>query len=170
MNRRKRVRKNREIGWREFVELPDLDLPAFRAKIDTGARTSALHATRQKIVEHAGEEYVEFHVPFRGRPSTTRCRAPLVARRLIKNTSGIPEERLIVRTTLVLGPDRWPIEVSLADRENMGFELILGRTAVRGRRLVINPGRSYLLTRKKQKIIAAPKNNTESAPAGEESP
>lgn len=136
-----------EIGWREIVDLPDLGIERFRAKIDTGARTSALHATRQKLLHIDGKEWVEFHVPVPGTSGTTRYRAPLVDQRAIKNTSGNPEDRFIIRTTLRLGKRRWPIEVSLADRENMGFDLILGRTAIRRRRLLVNPGKSYLLSR-----------------------
>ena len=137
-------RRTTEIGWREFVGLPDLEIARIRAKIDTGARTSALHATNQKVQTSGGEEWVEFHVPVPGTSRSTRCRSPLVGKRQIKNTSGVAEERLIVKTTLVIGSRRWPIEVSLANRDNMGFDLILGRTAIRRRKLLVNPGRSYL--------------------------
>jgi hypothetical protein len=137
-------RTTTEIGWREYVGLPDLGAPKYRAKIDTGARTSALHATNQRPFRSESGNWVEFHIPVPGTPRSTRCKARVVERRNIKNTSGIPEERYIIKTTLVLGSRRWPIELSLADRENMGFDLILGRTAVRQRRLLIDPGRSYL--------------------------
>ena len=143
-----------EIGWREYVGLPDLGIPGIRAKIDTGARTSALHATRQRIVEEKDGPWVEFHVPVPGTPGTTRCRAKLVDRRQIKNTSGVPEERLIVSTRLVIDDRRWSIEISLADRENMGFDLILGRTAIRRHRLLVNPGRSFL-TAQSRKFVSA---------------
>lgn len=143
-SKKKLKRRVTEIGWREIIGLPDLGIPKFRAKIDTGARTSALHATNLKLVEEDGETKIQFHVPVPGTPRTTRCTCPLVDRRAIKNTSGEPEERYVIRTSLVLGKRRWPIEVSLADREKMGFDLILGRTAVRGRKILVNPGRSYL--------------------------
>ncbi len=142
--KQRRKRDTTEIGWREYVGLPDLGAPKFRAKIDTGARTSALHATNKRPFRTASGNWIEFHIPVPGTPRSTRCKARVVELRKIKNTSGIPEERYIIKTTLVLGGRRWPIEVSLADRENMGFELILGRTAVRRRRIVIDPGRSYL--------------------------
>lgn len=145
--RKNNVRPVIEIGWREFVDLPDLGIEKFRAKIDTGARTSALHATRQKLLDIDGEEWVEFHVPVPGTSGTKRYRARLVDQRAIKNTSGNPENRYIIKTTLRLGKRRWAIEVSLADRENMGFDLILGRTAIRRHRLLVNPGKSYLLPR-----------------------
>ena len=143
-DKKHKKRRITEIGWREWIGLPDLSISSLRAKIDTGARTSALHATSQRLLEISGKEWVEFHVPVPGTSRSTRCRAPLIARRQIKNTSGVAEERLIIETRLVLGNKAWPIEVSLANRDNMGHELILGRTAVRRRRLLINPGRSYL--------------------------
>ncbi len=144
--KKKKARKAvTEIGWREFVAMPDLGISRFRAKIDTGARTSALHATNQRVFTKEGEKWIEFHVPVPGTPRTTRCSMPLAGVRRIKNTSGLAEERYIVKTKLVLGGRRWPIELSLADRENMGFDLILGRTAIRGRKLLVDPGRSYLV-------------------------
>jgi hypothetical protein len=141
-------KKNTEttrIGWREVVALPELGIRKIRAKIDTGARTSALHATQQRVIDAGGVPQAEFHVSIPGTPRTSRCRAPLVDRREIRNTSGIPEERLVIRTPLVIDGRRWSIEISLADRENMGFDLILGRTAIRRHRLVVDPGRSYLI-------------------------
>ena len=134
----------REYGWRELVGLPDLAIPCLRAKIDTGARTSALHATRQRLFRIDDTDWVEFHVPVPGTDRSTRCKARVVDRREIRNTSGIAEERIVITTNLVLAKRKWPIEISLANRDNMGFDLILGRTAVRRRRILINPGRSYL--------------------------
>lgn len=134
------------IGWREHVALPDLKIPSIAAKIDTGARTSALHADDQELFSIEGKPWVEFTVPIgRGR-STERVRAPLVDERAIKNTSGVPEPRLVIHTKLLLGRHRWEIELSLADRSNMGFDIILGRTAIRKRGILVDPGRSFLLT------------------------
>jgi len=142
----RRVKKTRsEIGWREMVALPDLGIAALRAKIDTGARTSALHAVDLAIYEQDGARWVDFHIPLPGMPKSRRCAALILDDRLIKNTSGIAEHRYVVETTLVLGHRHWRIEVSLADRENMEFDLILGRTAIRGRRLLVNPGNSFLV-------------------------
>ena len=132
------------IGWRETVGLPELGINAIGAKIDSGARTSALHAVDLEFYEHEGVPWVEFHVPLPGKPKWKRCAMRIVDDRPIKNTSGVAEHRYIVETTLVLGQRHWRIEVSLADRENMEFDLILGRTAIRGRRLLINPGNSFL--------------------------
>ncbi len=132
------------IGWREFVGLPDLGIETLKAKIDTGARTAALHAVDLQPLERDGIRCISFRVPLTGQPAGPLYIAPVHDRRAVKNTSGIPEERWIIRTTLLLGRHRWHIQVSLANRENMGFDLILGRTALKGRRVLVNPARSFL--------------------------
>ena len=137
-------RERQIIGWREMVGLPELGVSALRAKIDTGARTSALHAIDLRPFEKDGAAWIEFHVAQPGQPRSRRCSARLIDERQIKNTSGIPEQRYVIETLLVLGGRRWQMEVSLANREEMGFELILGRTAIRRRRLLVDPGRSFL--------------------------
>jgi hypothetical protein len=142
--KRKTDRNATEIGWREIVGLPDLGIPALKAKIDTGARTSALHAVGLETFERDGEPWVSFHVPLADRLGSERHTAKIVDERLIKNTSGVMENRYIVETTLVLGKRHWRIEVSLANRQNMELDLILGRTAVRRKKLLVNPGKSYL--------------------------
>jgi len=139
------------VGWREVVGLPDLGIGRAQAKIDTGARTSALHATRIRPFERDGETWVRFHVPHAGLAAVENCEARLVDRREIKNTSGIPEERLVIETKLVIGGRRWTIEVSLADRGNMTMPIILGRTAIRRRRILVDAGRSFLTTARKQR-------------------
>jgi hypothetical protein len=133
------------IGWRETVALPDLGIAEAVAKIDTGARTSALHATRIRHFERDGSPWVRFHVPHAVLAEAVDCEAPLVDSREIKNTSGVPEERLVISTRLVLGGRKWTIDVSLADRAAMSMPLILGRTAIRRRGIVVNPGRSFLV-------------------------
>lgn len=132
------------IGWREIVSLQDLGILAIKAKIDTGARTSALHALDQEVFDRNGVQWISFHVPIPGTPHKSRCEAPVADCRKIKNTSGIPEERYVITTTLGLGAKQWPIEVSLADREKMEFDLILGRTAIRRRGYMVDPRRSFL--------------------------
>ncbi len=133
------------IGWRELIDLPELGINHLRAKIDTGARTSALHAVDIEPYERDGDPWVHFHVPLTDSVhEAPRVLAPAHDRRAVKNTSGIPEDRWIIRPLLRLGERQWRIQISLANRENMGFDLILGRTAIRGRRVLVNPGRSYL--------------------------
>lgn len=134
----------RQIGWRECVGLPELGIPAIKAKIDTGARTSALCAEDIRVIEGKVPQ-VAFTVPFAfcGQKRVA-CVAPLLGKREIRNTSGIQEERLVIKTLLVIDRRRWQIEVSLADRANMGFDFILGRTALRGHGFTVSPSRSFL--------------------------
>ena len=132
------------IGWREFVGLPELGIARIAAKIDTGARTSAIHAEDSEIFERAGERWVRFRPPLRKGRSNRLLEAPIAAEREIKNTSGVPERRIVIKTLLLLGSHHWHIDVSLANRGAMEFDLIVGRTALRGRRILVNPGRSYL--------------------------
>lgn len=133
------------IGWREVVSLPDLGVAHLRAKIDTGARTSALHAVDIQPFERDGVPWVRFRAPLAGQLDDRQLLAPVHDRRAVKNTSGVPEDRWIIRTMLLLGRRRWRIQLSLTNRENMGFDLILGRTAIRGRHMLVDPGRSFQL-------------------------
>jgi hypothetical protein len=133
-----------QIGWREYISLPDLGLSKIKAKIDTGARTSALHAIDIEAMERNQEQWVSFRVPMMGSTTNRRQKAKVVDQRKIKNTSGRSELRFVVATLLVLGKRQWQIELSLADREQMGFDIILGRTAIRGRNILVDPGRSFL--------------------------
>lgn len=132
------------IGWREMVSLPELGVSDMRAKIDTGARTSAIHAEDQEVFEVDGARWVRFRVPASRYHKRFRVEVPVLDLRDIKNTSGIPEQRIVIRTLLVLGTHRWHIDLSLANREKMGFDMILGRTAIRGRKVLVHPGRSFL--------------------------
>jgi hypothetical protein len=132
------------IGWREMIALPEFGIASMRAKIDTGARTSALHALDQVRFEKDGDPWVRFRVPIPGTPRTTRFSAPVLDERDIRNTSGEPENRIVIRVLLILGWHRWHVEVSLANREKMEFDMILGRTAIRRRGITVNPGRSFL--------------------------
>jgi hypothetical protein len=143
----KKVREKLVIGWRENVSLPELGIENLPAKIDTGARTSALHAVNCRIVRRDGRDLVEFAVSICNKTSSAIVAAPLIGEREIKNTSGLPERRLIIQTTLHLGSRHRLIEVSLADRERMGFELILGRSALRKLGTLVDPGRSFVLDR-----------------------
>jgi hypothetical protein len=135
---------DREIGWREEIALPDLGIKSMRAKIDTGARTSALNTTNLETFQRDGHEWVRFSLPAHGEESNERYEAQLADTRDIKNTGGVAETRPIIETTVVLGKRAWVIEISLADRENMQFDMIVGRTALRPKRLMVNSRRSFL--------------------------
>jgi hypothetical protein len=132
------------IGWREHIVLPELGSAELDAKIDTGARTSALHAVDLAVESRNGEEWVSFYVPYLGEPRSVRHSAKVFDRRKIRNTSGIAQARYVIKTTLVLGKRQWQIEVSLADREKMKHDIILGRTAIRDQGMLVDPAQSYL--------------------------
>lgn len=133
------------VGWREYVSLPDLDIEHLRAKIDSGAKTSAIHAEEQEVFARNGVDWVRFHLPLSGGNQYKILEAPISDQREIKNTGGVPELRIIIRTTLLIGAHRTIIDVSLANRKKMEFDLILGRTALRPLGLMINPSRSFIL-------------------------
>ena len=132
------------IGWRELVDLPDFGITGMRVKIDTGARTSALHALDQETFERDGIAWVRFRVPQPGTPKTARVEAQITDIRDIRNTSGTSERRIIVLVHLLLGRHRWHVETSLTNRAKMEFDMILGRTAIRKRGVLVDPGHSYL--------------------------
>jgi hypothetical protein len=134
------------IGWREWVALPDLDVRAIKAKIDTGARTSALHAYRIEPFRRAGALWLRFELQPIQRSEAMKvvCEARAVDQRVVRNSGGGVERRYVIRTSLKLGEEVWPIELALTNRDQMGFRMLLGRTALEGRAL-IEPGRSYLL-------------------------
>ena len=132
------------IGWREWVALPDLHVRALKAKVDTGARTSALHAVDLEQFRRHGQDWLRFRVPARQRSlrGTVRTGAPLVDWRTITSSTGHRELRPVIHTRLVLGPVDAIIELTLAARDEMGFRMLLGREALR-RRFVVDPARSY---------------------------
>jgi hypothetical protein len=132
------------IGWREWAALPDLGVPGIKAKVDTGARTSALHVTDLEVATDGGAPVARFTVhPLRKRPEVTRaCTAPVVDRRTVRSSSGDTQTRPIVTTTLALEARTWTVEVSLTRRDTMLFRMLLGRTALAGHCL-IDPARSY---------------------------
>ena len=140
-----RKKPPRIIGWREYVGLPELGLACLKVKIDTGARTSALHAHIIDVRQVDGVNMVEFNLLNALAKPESHHLFPVFDFRAVKNTSGVPEERYVIKTTMVLGKKRWPIEVTLTDRTEMTFDMILGRIAMRRRNIVINPGRSYLM-------------------------
>lgn len=140
------------IGWRERVAFPDLDILEVTAKIDTGARSSCLHAFHIEVLERQGETYVRFgvHPNRRDTAHEVWCELPLLDRRVVKSSSGDASVRYFVETTVRLGDTEWPIELSLADRETMGYRMLLGRTAVAGR-FMIDVARSFLRSRRPKK-------------------
>lgn len=137
------------VGWREWVALPDLHIGAIKVKVDTGARTSALHAFDVETYRRGGREYVKFevHPAQRTDRGAVTASARVVDRRDIKSSTGHLQTRYVIETTLALGEHRYPIELTLTNRDEMGFRMLLGRAAVRGHFLV-DPARSFLVGKK----------------------
>ncbi|MCC9625762.1 RimK/LysX family protein [Thalassospira sp. MA62] len=141
------------LGWREWIGLPDLGVPWIKAKVDTGARTSSLHALDPKIVDKAGKQFVRFilpHYPGDGH-GKVECIAPLVEKREIRSSNGSADERFIISTHIWVGHHRFKVEVSLADRSIMGFPMLLGRTAMKAGRFLVLPSKSYLAGKPEQR-------------------
>lgn len=133
-----------EIGWREWLALPDLGLPAIKAKIDTGARTSALHAWMIEPFSEGGAPWVRFHMhPVQRRTDiSAACVAPVADCRMVRDSGGHAERRYVIESDVELGGYRWPIELTLTDRDTMRFRMLLGRQAIGG--LSVRAGDSFL--------------------------
>ena len=133
------------LGWREWVALPDFGVEAIKAKVDTGARTSALHAYRVDEFEERGVRMVRFALhPYQRRSDVEiACLAPVADERWVSDSGGHRERRLVIVTTVQLGEARRTIEITLANRDSMGFRMLLGRSALWGRYLVDADG-SYM--------------------------
>ncbi|MGE4063899.1 MAG: ATP-dependent zinc protease [Rhodospirillaceae bacterium] len=145
-------RKKKIAGWREWVALPDFGIKRIKAKIDTGARTSALHAEKITPFTKDGAAYVRFvvHPLQRKKKPAKTCVALVIDHRRIMDSGGRSEERYVVRTSLTIGLSRWPIELSLTNRDQLGFRMLIGRQALR-RRYVVDPTRSFVTKLKRQK-------------------
>jgi hypothetical protein len=143
------------VGWREWVALPEWGVPAIKAKIDTGARTSALHAFDVETIERDGAPWTRFAIhPWQdSRADDVVIEAPLLERRSVRSSSGAARLRPVVLTTVELAGLRVPIEVTLTRRDEMGFRMLIGRQALR-RRYVVDPARSYLGGRPPQEVRA----------------
>ena len=136
-----------EIGWREWVALPGLGIPAIKAKVDTGARTSSLHTYFIESFRDGGRDMVRFRMhPLQKRTDIEiACVTPIIDVRLVKDSGGHVEERFVIETPVSMGDQQWPIEITLTNRDDMLFRMLLGRTAITAGQLKVNPERSYAL-------------------------
>jgi hypothetical protein len=135
------------VGWREWINLPDLGVDRIKVKVDSGARTSALHAFNLQAFRENDQEWVTFslHPLQQNTQLEVPCRALVKEHRIVRDSGGHEETRVVIETNVTLGDERWPIELTLTDRENMGFRMLLGRNAVKGL-FYIDPTQSFLLS------------------------
>lgn len=136
------------IGWHECISLPDLGLTDFAVKVDTGAKTTALHAVDIETFYKGAERWVRFRSPDVAGVASRVVTFPVFTKRDITNTSGTPETRIVIRTPMILAGRKWKIDISLTDRGSMRFPLILGRRALRHHNIAVHPGKSYLVSTK----------------------
>ncbi len=140
------------IGWREWVALPKLGIKHLKCKIDTGARSSALHAFYVETFEENGIQRVRFGIHPRQRDTdkVVECVTDVIDERVVTDSGGHQEKRIVIHTTVVMGPHVFPVDMTLTNRDTMRFRMLLGRTGMIGR-FTVDPEKSYLLGKKQSK-------------------
>lgn len=134
------------IGSEEWCAFPQLGIPAIKARVDSGAKTSALHAINIKTFQKNSENWLRFDInPIQNNSKfIIHCEAQLIDQRIVKSSSGTREKRYVIRTELSLGDHSYPIEVTLTNRDSMGYRMLLGREAMLGK-LIVDPERKFEL-------------------------
>ena len=142
------------IGSEEWCVFNELGIPAIKARVDSGAKTSSIQATNLKIISKGGQEWVKFEVsPLQeNRSIAIECQAKLVDRRMVKSSSGISEERLVIKTPVTIGESTFDIELTLANRDTMEFRMLLGREAL-NERFIVNPAVNYQLQSFEDEVV-----------------
>lgn len=133
-------------GWREWIALPELGIERIKAKVDTGARTSTLHAFALAPYQENGKDRIRFNIHPIQKDDTTllNCEAGIFDHRWVTDSGGHRERRFVIKTPLIIGGQRWTIEMTLTNRDAMGFRMLLGRTALE-EKITVDPSQSYLL-------------------------
>lgn len=141
------------LGWREWVGFPELGIAQIKAKVDTGARTSCLHAFLVEPFERDAVPWVRFsiHPNQNSNSEVVSCEAPVLDQRFVRDSGGHQELRYVIETTISIGKCLHSVEVTLTDRDSMKFRVLLGRTAIRGQ-YGVDPGRSYLRGKRKRRL------------------
>ncbi len=134
------------LGSEEWCSFPELGIPTIKARVDSGAKTSALHAINISPFIKNDMNWVKFDInPIQNNLKTViHCEAPLVDKRIVKSSSGFREQRYVIQTSLEIGNANWNIEMTLTNRDSMGFRMLLGREAMSGR-ILVDPEKKYLL-------------------------
>lgn len=147
------------LGWREWIGFPELGITQIKAKVDTGARTSCLHALQIEPFEKEGAEWVRFdiHPSNRNTYEVISCEAPVADQRLVRDSGGHEEMRYVIETNVSLGDQTFPVEVTLTSRDAMKFRVLLGRGAIQ-EKYMVDPSRSYLVGKRKKKPKPSPGN------------
>ncbi|KKN07008.1 hypothetical protein LCGC14_1071450 [marine sediment metagenome] len=134
------------VGWREWLSLPQLGIERIKAKVDTGARTSAIHAFSVDEFKRDDDLWVKFCLhPNQGDTDTIQwCEALVIDQRNVTDSGGHTEKRYVIHTDIHLGHKCWPAEITLTNRDNMLFRMLLGRTAMTAGNLIVNPAMSFM--------------------------
>ena len=142
------------VGWREWVGLPDIGIKQIKAKVDTGARSSSIHAFDIEEYSRSGKDFVKFRVcPIqKSNKKTPVIKARLIDVRNVRDSGGKVTRRPVIETTLKIGEFEWNIEMTLSNRDEMGFRMLIGRTGI-PKDCLVNPHKSYLIGKKKRKKL-----------------
>ena len=147
---RKKLKEPCEIGWCELIDLPGLGVKNLHAKVDTGAGTSSLHATRIKPFEKDGQTYVKFTIPMGTGTADYHCEARVYGQRRIKSSNGVMQSRYVIETVMKLGPLEWVGHMTLANRQSMIFPVLIGRRALK-RGFLVNSAKRWMLGRHEER-------------------
>jgi len=142
------------LGWKEWLALPELGIKAVKVKIDTGAKTSALHAFRLETFRKSGKEHVRFwlHPAQKRTDIEVICEAPIVDKRLVRDSGGHGEDRYVICTPVKLDEQEWPVDITLTSREDMQFRMLLGRNAIVTGNFLVDANAAFLTGKKLSRI------------------